>query len=316
MDDISPVAYPNVVDSTYAALKDGLKPLYQPVSRNTHQAGSVLLVPEGMKEVDVKAILDRHLPAPERRSGITNHTDLSSFIDYVNRFKSAPTVVFARNNRAEPKLLALFNHHPEGGDESQAGHGDHRALYHFPLSDEWKVWQGKNKTMMTQGEFAEFVEERFLDIVPPATEMSGDTGEVKLRLAPDVLRLLAATNGRCATPAEMFALSRGLRVHAEDQVEQKVDLQSGEGALVYRSEHKNEAGEKVNVPQLFQIGIPVFDRGPAYVMVARLRYRIAGGSVKWSYHLHRADLVFDDAFNEAVARTRSDAEVPVFIGTL
>lgn len=305
-----------VADATYDQLKDGIKPQILSLSRGTHQSGSVLLVPAGMKEIDTKAILDRHLPTPERRKGETNHTDLSSFIEYVNRFKSEPTIVFARNSRTEPKLLALFNHHPAGDDEKQAGHGDHRAWYHFPLSEEWKVWHGKNDKAMSQAEFAEFIEDRFLDIVPPQQEMSGETGEVKLKLAPDVLRLLAATNGRVATPAEMFTLSRGLRVHAQDQVEQKVNLQSGEGAIVYRSEHQNESGGKIDVPQLFQIGIPVFDRGAAYIMVARLRYRINGGTVMWLYKLHRADLVFDDAFNEAVARTEQETEVPVYLGNL
>lgn len=306
----------NTVDSTYEILKAGIRPQPFDIARVQTASAPVMAVPEGMSLESLKPFIDAWLPAPERRQGKTDHTDLSSFIAWVNRFKSAPTVVFARNSRAEPKLVATFNHHPEGDDERSAGWRDHTAWYHFPLSEEWKVWQAKNGVLMTQGEFAEFVEDRFLDIVPPATEMSGDTGEVRLKLAPDVLRLLAASNGRCAQPAEMFQLSRGLKVHAEDQVEQKVDLQSGEGALVYRSEHKNEAGERVNVPQLFQIGIPVFDRGPAYIMVARLRYRLAGGSVKWAYQLHRADLVFDDAFNEAVARTRSECDVPVFIGNV
>lgn len=304
-----------VVDAAYDALKDGIKPSLQSISRGSHSSASIAFVPKGMNPLSLKTYLDEYLPAPERRKGETNHTDLSSFIGYVNRFKSAPTVVFARNSRSEPKLLAIFNHHPEGEDEKTAGFGDHRAWYHFPLSDEWKIWQKHNGALMSQSEFAEFIEDRFLDIVPPATEMAGDTGEVKLKLAPDVLRLLAVSNGRCAQPAEMYTLSRGLKVHAENKVEQKVDLQSGESALVYVNEHKNEAGERVNIPQLFQIGIPVFDRGPGYVMVARLRYRLQNGSVKWAYQLHRGDLVFDDAFNEAVARTELETEVPVFLGT-
>jgi hypothetical protein len=123
-----------VIDAAYDTLKDGLEPHVLPISRGNDRQSALLLAPKGMQVIDAKPFLDKYLPAPERRQGTANFTELQSFVDYLTRFKSAPSVVFAVDNADAPKLVAVFNHHPAGAEETQAGFGDHRAIYHFPLS--------------------------------------------------------------------------------------------------------------------------------------------------------------------------------------
>lgn len=305
-----------VADSTYEQLKDGIKPDLLDISGSRAGAARVLLLPKGMQAIDIKPYLDKYLPAPERRQGLANFTDLKTFLEYVTRFASEPSVIFAVDKRDAPKLHAVFNHHPEGADETKAGWSDHRATYHFPLSKEWNTWIAKDSVLMSQREFAEHIEDNILDIRSPAEEMSGETGEVKVTFSPEVTRFLAVTRGRCATQAEMVTLSRGMKIHEGAKIGQQVNLQSGEQEVSFESTHTGVDGGKIDVPSLFQIGIPIFHNGEYYSLAARLRYRIVEGKLKWGYQIHRPDKSFDHAFNGALATARADTGLPVFIGNL
>lgn len=305
----------NIADSVAGLIKDGLVPTAVAISRGNHSSNNVLLVPAGMKEIDLKAILDRYLPAPERRKGATSHTDLNSFIAWVNRFKSAPTVIFAKDAMDAPGMTAIFNHNPEGDDEKAAGWGDHRAQYTFPLSKEWQAWLENDGEGMNQGDFAAFIEERLVDIRPARMELDGRTGETRMILSPTVEAFVKESGVRIATVQQMMSLSRGLDIHSNDKITNRVNLQSGESTLVYDTEHRDGSGAKVDVPGLFLIGIPVFDHGAVYELGARLRYRIVNGLILWTYHLLRADVSFNDAFGDAIQKTRNETGLPVFLGT-
>lgn len=297
-------------------LRGGFFPQIQSIVRGDAKNGSILLLPRDMRSESVKKYFDEYLPAPERRKGFTEHTDQATFIDYVNRFSGDDCVIFASDSRDRPTMYAVFNHHPGGPEHERAGWGDHRAIYKFPVSEEWQAWHGKDGALMGQGEFAEFIEDRILDVVPPPSSMDGATGEVTLNMPTEARRFLAIAGGRCALPAEIMTLSRGLKIHADEKVERSVNLQSGENAMVYASEHRTTDGGKVDIPQMFLLQIPVFHGGPLYTLVARLRYRLADGRVRWAYQLHRADLVFDHAFKETVDTTRQATGRPVFMGSL
>jgi hypothetical protein len=71
---------------------------------------------------------------------------LDSFIEVAKRFCDSDSVLFGDPTMTAPRLTAVFNLQPPGGDQitgldgiGVARHGDHRAVYDFPLSDEWKL---------------------------------------------------------------------------------------------------------------------------------------------------------------------------------
>lgn len=274
---------------------------------------AVLILPKDKRVESVKPLLDAYLERPERKKGTTTATTLESFCDFVNRHAEGESVVFCDDtNERAPKLVAIFNAHggtrrTEGAEDSvdlrygEPDHQDHRATYAFPLSEEWKVWTALEDDM-GQADFAEFLEERITDVLDP--DQAGDVAK----------EYAASVKATLATPARLLELSRGLTVHLDGRVHNELNLKSGEGKLVFTEEHKDAAGQRIDVPGAFAIGIPVFRGGVAYKIPVRLRYRVSQGRVTWSLAVQRLDRVFEAAIAEACTVVAEATKLPVFRG--
>jgi hypothetical protein len=254
------------------------------------------------------SIFDDYRDKPKFRRGTATLTDLDSFIAHVERFKSEESAVFARDDRTTPSLIAVLDYHPKGAGSDPA-FGKHRSAFSFPLSDEWKAWHGKNgaRNAMTMGEFAEFLEDRIIDVEHPM-----DSGFSDER-TKDFIDKLGGMDV-VATPTRLLELSTSLAVNENAVVRESTKLASGEGQVVFQSEHVDAGGAAVNIPSLFVLTIPVFKKGAYYRVVARLRYRVRPTVVFW-YELWRDDLVFDHAFDEALEKVRTETGLPVLLGT-
>lgn len=276
---------------------------------------------QGANVASLKKFVDEYRDRPERREGTAAMQDLPSFIAHVNRFKDVDSALFLdASNRDKPTLTAVLDYHervndPDGAPEP--GHhpdslprfGKHRTLYAFPVSDEWTAWQAKNGKPMEQGIFAAFIEERGIDILPPPV-FDGELSESDKSLK----QVASLLRGKFAGPERMMDLSRGLAVYETSKVRAATNLSSGEGSVVFETEHADENGQKLEVPNLFLIGIPVFKLGTRYRVLVRLRYRKQDGKLSWYYDLYRADLVLDDALATAAEVARAKTGLPLFYG--
>src|SRR4051812_4614409 len=121
----------------------------------------------GVKLHNLKPLLDEYLTNPERRKGTAQLGDLASFIAHVIRFKDEDSVLFADPTVTAPKLTAVLDYHRKG-PTADPRFLQHRAIYPFPLSDEWKAWKAKDGQEISQQEFAEFLEDRISDVADPA----------------------------------------------------------------------------------------------------------------------------------------------------
>ncbi len=111
-----------------------------------------------------------------------------------------------------------------------------------------------------------------------------------------------------ASPARLMEVARGLEVRAGQAVKNKVNLATGETEFVFEEKHTDASGAPLKTPAAFHILIPIFQGGAPYSIPVRLRYRVNAGAIVWFYELHRADLFFDDAMNDAIERTRRPVE--------
>ena len=245
---------------------------------------------------------------PRFRRGVATLTSLDSFIAHVSRFGDADSVVFACDDRDAPKLTAVLDYHRADFDgvHGEYRHGKHRTAFAFPLSDEWKAWNGMNKKVMSMIDFAVFLEANMGDIALPEDGVpDGLERFVKTRGGPDMI----------ADYAKLIELSRGLKVHEEAVVEEAQVLNSGEAHIRFSVEHRTgrvgAAGDVVKVPTMFFIAIPIFKRGAYYRVAAALNYRKTPEGIKFWYELQRLDQAFDHAFNEAVDRV--DEETPAIV---
>lgn len=275
------------------------------------------LMPNGAVASLPAALFDDIRETPRFRRGTAAMTSLYSFIDHVNRFGDDDSAVFADDNRSAPKLTAVLDYNradvTHGVDDptrvvGEYRHGKHRTTFAFPLSDEWKAWAAANGKVMAMADFALFLEDRIGDIA-----IAGDA-------YPDHVARFVEQNGgedRIAGYAALIELARGLKINETANVEEAVNLSSGEGQVRFSVEHnaRNQAGTTVKVPTMFFISIPVFRKGAFYRIAARLRYRKTGEGLRFWYDLWRSDLSFDHAFTEAVDKVEAETPASVFYGS-
>lgn len=267
---------PKVVDVEH----DGLK-------------AQIILMPNGqggMTTMSVKHTLDEYRTEPERRRGTIVVDDVDSFIVVVNRDKREESVIFASLGES-PSMTAVLDYHPGA---AEAGWCEDRVQYAFPVSDEWRTWtenNGKDEAK-SQAEFARFLEDHIFDIGEPDA-----AGAIAQAFATKIGISLAGTQ-------RLMEASRGLTVRVEETVRNVVNLETGEMQFMFGTEHKDTNGAPLSVPAAFHILIPIFKGGASYSIPVRLRHRVGGGKVVWWFETHRADLFFDDAAKEAIARVR------------
>lgn len=318
-------------DAVARIVRDHIKPEIVKVNgQDDNPETEILILPDGqggLKAHGVKPYLDPYRRRPERRVGTAKLTDLDSLIGHVNRFKDGGSALFAIDDREAPAMVAVLNYHPEGA-ESDPRFGDHKARYDFPLSDEWKAWRGVDGETLEQIDFAEFLEDRIVDVMAPPNFLTAradpnatdtpepdvDPGGVAQSADRRLFDLVTKIGGKVCGPARLMELAKGLKIHDQQTVKEIVSTTTGEAQLQFETAHRDSEGKPIQVPNLFLLAIPVFHNGPLYRVPVRLRYRLRAGRISWGLNLHRPDIVQDHAFDEACDRAAEETACPLFFG--
>lgn len=288
------------------AVIETVKTLYQPsmqALKVDSMQGNVpfLLVPSGIQRIPIhESEVDEARGAPRRRKGTIQVLSIEAFIDLVNRHKSDSTVVYSNDSRTE--FVAVHNDHLPSAC-AEPGFRDHRILYAGQLSEEWRSWMGGDGKGMDQSSFAAHLEDHVLDLLDPTS------------IGPETQKIVDALGVSVACPAVLRGLARDLSVRIKQQVREARNLATGETQVVFASEHATEDGRPLLVPGAFVIGIPVFEHGPLYALVARLRYRISNGTIVWSYSLAHPGNAKRDVWQGMIAVVREKTGALVVEGT-
>ncbi|PKR54255.1 DUF2303 family protein [Thalassospira marina] len=275
-----------------------------------------ITLPDGRKMQSLKPLFDEFRDFPERREGTASMHDIDSFIDITNRFKNPEySAVFAFNDATDTgilKLISVFDYHdPQTTHMGHARFMAHKAVYNFPLSDEWKAWHAKHDEFIPQADFAEFLEDHIIEVAAkPDLAQKPDLTDFEQYL----LNLTGTLGSNPCGPSTLMELSRGLTIRTEERLETSQRLATGETALTFSTEHKDAAGGQLKVPDLFLINIPVWKGGPTYLIPVRLRFKKQGPGVLWKFMLHRSDLVLGHAFRETSEKVQAQTELPLFYG--
>lgn len=269
----------------------------------------------GVEVTSIKRFVDEYRGKPERRKGLALAETLDSFLALVERHGTTDTAIFVNANWREPHLTAVIDYHqprmamgkdPESldaGDDEGARFCEHRIEYPFPLSESWKRWVEQDGKLMTQADFAAFLEDHIHELSSPIAQ---EEAEAKSRFKTSV-----------GAPATILDLSRELEVTVGARVKSKKRLDNGDQALVFESDTTatTSGGQAVDVPGMFIVNVPVFHAGDQVRVLARLRYRPAGeNGVLWAYQLHRPDEIVNDAIVNAVAHGESRLGLPFYYG--
>jgi uncharacterized protein YfdQ (DUF2303 family) len=251
---------------------------------------------------DVSGHIDKFRNAPRFRKGVAHAYTAQSFIDLVNRHADENSAIFADIASDAPGLTAVIDYHQKSDSLEQPlapRFCQHKIVYSFPLSEEWRAWMGLNGKEMPQEAFAKWVEDHIAEIA------SAEESEKPIE---------AMMQTKFGAPVDLMKLSRGLTINVDHKVANVVNLQSGEGQIVFEETHKDSDGKPLKVPGLFVVSIPLFIGGANVRLVARLRYRKVGGSIAWSFVFYRWREAFRAALEADVKTVADQTNLPVYEG--
>lgn len=257
----------------------------------------VLLDRKTQRALPLNDVIAAFRQSPARRKGTAKVDTLASFIDLTNRHKDANSALFGKTSWPQPALTAVLDY---DSADSEARNRDHRIVYAFPLTEEFKAWVGNNAKPMTQTDFAVFLEDHAAEL---AAAEDGERSTYE-RLFKE----------RFATPSELIELSRHLEVFVSAKAKHGIRLQTGERQIEFSEEHQNAKGEKVTIPGIFMVSVPAFIDGEAVRIPARLRYRIAGGDVVWFYQLYRWEFYLREQVGHDLKHAAAETGLPSFEG--
>lgn len=258
--------------------------------------------------------------APWRRTGTAKLRALSSLIEWANRNKGDTSMLFANPDQNNPSLTCIANYHAPGAPaafnqkDETASYCDHRAVYDFPVSKEWKTWTKASGAPMNSDALADLIENNIKDISDPTPALLG-TVKAETEWEKRLIEVAAKFEGRFGTVPQLLRMSREFTVNESSDLTAKVNRDTGEQVFQFKNEHTDEQGAPISIPTLFLIVIPVFEMGAPYRLPVRFRYRKSGPKISFSLTLHDPEKAFDDALKEACDEAQDKTELPLLIGT-
>jgi uncharacterized protein YfdQ (DUF2303 family) len=236
------------------------------------------LIPAGaeLRIIETEAFRD----VPDRPRGTVKPGTVEALLAYCKGHDTQTTEIWVNTER----IVAVLN--GAGGDAEHIGWRDHRAELNLQHSPEWRHWISRDGRMVSQAEFSEHIEEGLIDIVEPDS-------------------------------ATMLEIAQHFQVTRNAAFRSSQHLQSGRLGFLYdESDTATKGGQsgQFEIPNEFQIGIPVYEGEECYRITARFRYRVNDGNLTLGYKLDRPDVVKRDAAEQIAERIRGAEFTRVYHG--
>ncbi|MCB8880098.1 DUF2303 family protein [Acidisoma cellulosilytica] len=218
---------------------------------------------------------------PHRKRGNVIVFDAASFNQVLADNADAGNIaVYFDRSPEKPSVVAILN----GNGPSGPGFGDFRAHIVFRPTPQWEKWKRFDGKLLSQVDFAEFVEENLDDIAEPA---GGAMLDIVTKL--QAIRTVNFKSG--------VRLSSG-----EIQFQHMEDVQAQVGA------------GSIAVPETFTLGIaPIFGLA-SYAVPARFRYRIQEGRLQMGYKLQRVETMMGKIVEDVIGKIERGANISVMDG--
>ena len=203
-------------------------------------------VPMLVIPADQKVESLEHLFPPARIKRQVALLEATSFIEYVNRFKTADTLIFANVSETGAKFTAMLDYHG-AAPELKPAYCSHIAEFTAIETPEWKIWKAANRIPMDQVKFATFLEDNAALFVEP-------TGA-------DLLELVRSLHGH-----------RNARFNTALRLDNGAYSVSFDEEIVVKGTSSTKSGE-FELPPTIKAGMAVFQGADAYEVPARLKSR-------------------------------------------
>jgi uncharacterized protein YfdQ (DUF2303 family) len=243
----------------------------------------IVALAEGLTLHSLEKIND----TPSRTKASVALATIADHIAYIKAQRddsgSQNTVLFA--DRHQLRFHTILDYH----DRETPSWLEHSLTTTLALSKQLQTWITKAGVWMPQEQFAEFLDENLGDIQDP-------------------------------TPATVLDFVECLTCTRKEAFRSAMNQTTGEVQFVW--EKSNSTDERTSIVRDFTLGIPVWHRGDAFAIKARLHHRIKendGGKagVNFRFKLEQIDRIQDKLWDEAIARLRTelDDHATIYEGT-
>lgn len=234
-----------------------------------------------VQQVDLTA--DKYLDWPRRKAGTVTVRNVASFAHYYGKHAVGDSEVFADLDAG--MFTAVLDAH--GGDFEDARWQQHRLILQLQQTLPWETWLARDRKMLGQQEFAEFLEDNARDIT-----------------------------GKRVTAADLLEVAQHFQAHTTVKFTQGKRLASGETQLLYTETIDAKAGDRgeIVIPSEFDLAIVPYEDCEATVMAARFRYRLVNGELKLGYFLNDPARTARDACEAIAVKLAADCKVTVMNG--
>ena len=230
--------------------------------------GGVYAVPDGIHVEDV----DKFAATPRHRAAARVVTDAASFVAYVRRHAILNTEVFAHTNSSS--VVGVIDSHQAAVD---GGSGWQKHTVHLALekSKAWLAWEKADGELFDQASFADFLDDRYIDVIDPA-------------------------------PALLIDIATTFQAKTNVEFDSGVRLDSDDVKLTFEEKTAARAGQKgeIEIPKKIQLALRPYVGGPIYSIWANFRYRLRNGSVLLGFRLERPENTLEAAFADIVTEIR------------
>jgi len=213
------------------------------------------MVPDGLNVREMEHLL----PSPLRIKEREHFIDVPSFCRYVDLFHQDQTAIFARLSMNHIEAVIDYHGHE---DPSWC---DHRAVLTLQPSPDWEKWTKGAGKLMSQTEFAEFLEDLAHTVIKPDA-------------------------------AAVCDMALNLQANVDVRFESKINRFTGGSQLVFVETISDGAKGDIKLPDSLLICVPPYRASKPVDMLVRLRVRISEGKAKFLYVLDRPDRVIEQAF--------------------
>lgn len=251
-----------------------------------------ILKPAGCEVYSLESLIRREKPL--RIVNKVTMQSAQSFIEYIQRFKTPTTMIFA-DVRAQ-SIEAVIDFH--GPDEPKWA--EHTVSYKPQFSMHWERWAGQSGKPEDQTAFAEFIEENRGAVTSPIDNSLEQRR--MFNVAPDLASLLEMT--------------RNIQGKSEVAWKSRVVAKDGSVSLSFVEDASAGTGEsQVPIFDSFEIMIPIFYGSDPVRLICQFRYRIENRKLKLFYVLYRKDEIAQAGFEDIVSKIATGLDgTPVVAG--
>lgn len=246
------------------------------------EPGGMYVVATASGPVTIDLTGDQYRDAPRRKSGTAATDDVASFAQYWIKHSDADSEIFADIDAAA--ITAVLDAHHEDGARWQC----HRLVLVMRKTQQWITWTSRDRVLMSQSDFAEFLEDNAADIAPDGP----------------------------VSAAELLEIAQQFQAHTKVSFSSGRRLQSGQTQFTYTEQVDASAGERgvLAIPAEFELGIRPFEDCDGYRIKARFRYRITDGQLRLGYHLDDPAGKFRAAVNDVTEKAEDACKVTIMRG--